>query len=702
MPAEPLPDDSLLRLLADAMPVRVAYFDGDPPRCRFTNRAYAEHAGCTSEALLGRSFADSLGAGAPAGLDAVLQQVLWTGDAAAPHHPPRRPTETAGSTIQLLPHGDAGAPPRGVLVVIGPAAAPVTIHPEDTARPADFERSTRFAKASIEGLVFHQQGIVRDANDAALALIGLKLDELVGRSVLDFLPPVYRPLVLSYLEQDRQEPYEVVLLHRDGHDVPVEVVGKTIKEGAERMRLAVVRDLTARRAAQRQIEFLAHHDALTELPNRTFMLQRLEQILALAQRHETRVAVLFLDLDNFKAVNDLLGHHIGDQLLRTIALRLRGGVRDSDVVCRLGGDEFVVVLPELATSQDAALVATKLLAAVGAPAEIENHTLSISPSIGIGVFPDDGTNADELIRHADAAMYHAKANGRNDFQFFEPSMRERAQDLVLRERRLREALASGEFSVHYQPQWRVADGTLAGIDAALRWRHPEHGLIAPEQFAEFAEARGLAGSIGVWMLREACLQLAAWQREGLAQVPVAVNLSAVELRQPGLLRALQDVLAETGLPAHRLELGISEATLSTMSDHMTNTLIELKTCGVALVLTGYDAGYSYIRFARRCPLDKLRIDHRLIREIETEQHNFELATAVVQVASNMYLLTVAEHVDDLQQLNSVRRMGCDYWQGFLGAGPGDAAQARRWLEAGRVSPIGAPARVQGGLAANPR
>ncbi len=691
MRAEPIQDDSLLRLLADATNACIAYFAGDPPVCRFTSRAYAKQANCATDVLVGRSFIETLEAGAPAELEDTLRHVLLTGEAAAQPYPPGRAIDTAGNrTIQMLPHGDRGAVARGVLVVITPPAAQAPLLLESTIRPLDFVRSTRFAQASIEGLVFHQQGIVRDANDAALTLIGVTLDELVGRSVLDFLLEIYRPLVVSYLEQNRQEPYEVVLLHRDGHEVPVEVVGRTITEGAEPMRLAVVRDLTARRAAQRQIEFLAHHDALTELPNRTFMLQRLEQILALAQRHETQVAVLFIDLDNFKLVNDLHGHHVGDQLLRTTAQRLRGGVRDSDVVCRLGGDEFVVVLSDLGTSQDAALVASKLLAAVGAPMQIEEHTLSISPSIGIGVFPDDGANADELIRHADAAMYHAKANGRNNFQFFEPSMRERAQDLVLRERRLREALASGEFSMHYQPQWRVADGTLAGIDAALRWRHPEHGLIAPEQFAEFAEARGLVGSIGVWMLRQACLQLATWQRDGLAQVPMAVNLSAVELRQPGLLQAVQDVLAETGLPAHRLELGISEATLSTMSDHMTHTLVELKACGVALVLTDYGAGYSFIRFARRCPLDKLRIDHRLIHEIEAEQRDFELAAAVVQVAANMHLLTVAEHVDNLQQLDSVRRMGCDYWQGHLGAESGNAAQAQRWLQAGRATLIHAP------------
>ncbi|MEP6558474.1 MAG: EAL domain-containing protein [Burkholderiales bacterium] len=691
MRAEPIQDDSLLRLLADATNACIAYFDGDPPVCRFASRAYAEQANCATDVLAGRSFIETLEAGAPAELEDTLRHVLLTGEAAAQPYPPGRAADTAGNrTIQMLPHGDRGAVARGVLVVIAPPAAQAPLLLESTTRPLDFVRSTRFAQASIEGLVFHQQGIVRDANDAALTLIGVTLDELVGRSVLDFLLEIYRPLVVSYLEQNRQEPYEVVLLHRDGHEVPVEVVGRTITEGGEPMRLAVVRDLTARRAAQRQIEFLAHHDALTELPNRTFMLQRLEQILALAQRHETRVAVLFIDLDNFKLVNDLHGHHVGDRLLRTTAHRLRGGVRDSDVVCRLGGDEFVVVLSDLGTSQDAALVATKLLAAVGAPMQIEEHTLSISPSIGIGVFPDDGAHADELIRHADAAMYHAKANGRNNFQFFEPSMRERAQDLVLRERRLREALVSGEFSMHYQPQWRVADGTLAGIDAALRWRHPEHGLIAPEQFAEFAEARGLVGSIGVWMLRQACLQLATWQRDGLAQVPMAVNLSAVELRQPGLLQAVQDVLAETGLPAHRLELGISEATLSTMSDHMTHTLVELKACGVALVLTDYHAGYSFIRFARRCPFDKLRIDHRLIDEIETEQRDFELAAAVVQVAANMHLLTVAAHVDNLQQLDSVRRMGCDYWQGHLGAESGTAAQAQHWLQAGRVTLIRAP------------
>ena len=690
MRAEPLDEASLLRLLADCLPVRVAYFKGTPPRCRFANLAYSTSAGCTLDTIVGRAFDETLEAGAPPALDAMLQQVLLSGEALAHTYDQRLPAgRVEQRTIRLLPHPGNGPASSGVLVVIAPDTA--TAQPVEPANGADHARSSRFAQASSEGLVFHRDGLVLDANHAALALTGYALAELVDRPVLDFLPEIYRPLVASYLEQNREDPYEVVLLHRDGHEVPVEVLGKTVLEGDEPIRLAVLHDLTARRAAQRQIEFLAHHDPLTELPNRTFMLQRLEQLLALARRHETSVAVLFLDLDKFKAVNDAHGHHVGDRLLQTIAQRLRANVRDSDVVCRLGGDEFVVVLAELAASRDAAMVAKKLLAAVGAPVTIEEHMLRISPSVGIGVFPDDGKSADELIRHADAAMYHAKANGRNNYQFFEPSMREHALDLAVRERRLREALATGEFKVHYQPQWRVADGTLAGIDAALRWRHPEHGLIGPEQFAEFAEARGLLGSIGIWMLRQACLQLAAWQREGLAQVPVAVELSAVELRQPGLVQTVQEILAETGLPAHRLELGLSEATLAAMSDHMTSTLNELKSLGVALVLTDFDAGYSFMRVARRCPLDKLRIDHRLIQELETEQHDFELATAVLQVAANMHMLTVAEQVDTLQQLDSVRRMGCDYWQGRLGAGPGDAAMAQQWLEAGQVSVGAAPA-----------
>ena len=693
MRADPF-DESLLRLLADATPLRVAYFALDPVRCRFANQHYAERAGCSTEAMIDRGIADTIGAPFASEHDiepdAWLQRALQDGVAVTQT---REHVLASGArwrtTLELRPHGAAGQRPRGVLVLLTDSPVPGTaLAPaEASASPADHARSSRFARASSEGLVFHRDGIVTDVNDAALALTGYALDELVGRSVLDFVAEIYRPLVTSYGQQRREEPYEVVLTHRLGHEVPVEVVGKSILVGDEPVRLAVIRDLTARRAAQRQIEFLAHHDPLTELPNRVFMLQRLEQLLALSRRHETRAALLFIDLDKFKSVNDQHGHHVGDLLLQAVAGRLRANVRDSDVVCRLGGDEFLVVLSDLSASHDAAMVATKLLEAVAAPVEVEGHALAISPSIGISLFPDDGNSPDELIRHADAAMYHAKANGRNNYQYFEPAMREHALDLVLRERRLREALATGEFSVYYQPQWRVSDGTLAGIDAALRWRHPEQGLIAPEQFVEFADARGLLGSIGIWMLRQACQQLAAWQREGLAQVPIAVNLSAVELRQPGLVESIRDILAETSLPAHRVELGISEATLAAMSERMTKTLAEVRGLGVALALTDFDAGYSFLRFVRRCPLDKLRIDHRLLHEIETEQYDFELATAVVQVAANMHLLTVAEQVDTLQQLDSVRRTGYDYWQGSLGGAPGDATQAQRWLETGRVQLI---------------
>ena len=514
--------------------------------------------------IVGRAFADTLAEDAPAELETLLRQALRGGDAPA-HTWMETPAAgaTKATTVRMLPHAGVGAQPqRGVLVVIT-QDTPQASNSAASASRVDFSRSSRFAQASSEGLVFHRDGIVLDANDVALALIGISLDELVGRSVLEFLPEIYRPLVASYLEQEREDPYEVVLLHRLGHEVPVEVVGKTIAVDGEPVRLAVVRDLTARRAQQRQIEFLAHHDALTELPNRTFMLQRLEQLLALARRHETRVAVLFVDLDKFKLVNDQHGHHVGDRLLQTVAQRLRHGVRDSDVVCRLGGDEFVVVLAELSVNHDAAMVATKLLAAVGAPTEIEGHTLSISPSIGIGLFPDDGASPDELIRHADAAMYHAKANGRNNYQFFEPSMREHA--LGLADARAASARGAGH---------RRVPSPLPAAVARGGWHARRHRRLAalapsgarPDRSRAVRRVRRGARSARLGRHLDVAPGLPAAGRVATRGTGTGSDRGEPVNGRIATTRdwpsRFEDILAETSLPAHRLELGISEATLA--------------------------------------------------------------------------------------------------------------------------------------------
>jgi len=530
------------------------------------------------------------------------------------------------------------------------------------------ERMRKFAAATNEGIFFYQDGKLTDVNEALLAMTGYAREDLIGRSALVYVPPRWREEVGDYMRAEREDPCETEVLHKNGYTVAVELVGKTLELDGKTYRLGVLRDISARKHAEARIQYLAHHDMLTGLPNRAYLTERLATILALARRHGTLAAVLFLDLDDFKTVNDTLGHHSGDALLKQVASRIKAVLREADKVSRLGSDEFLVILADCATPEDAALVADKLIQSISAPIGLEGRELCASASIGISVFPRDGDTAEDLIRHAEVAMHGAKQQGRGHRAFYARGAADAAADTLAREARLREALQRSEFEVFYQPQRSVADLRLVGIEALLRWRHPQRGLAGPSEFIEFAETHGLIDEIGQYVLREACRQNKAWQAAGFAALPVAVNVSAAQFRRGQLLADVKRVLEETGLEGRFLELELTESML--MDDKIVGEALSgLRALGVKIAIDDFGTGYSSLSYLQRLPIDKLKIDRSFIDDLGTDADERAIAIAIINLAKTLKLTALAEGVERQEQLEFLRGHGCNEFQGYLAGNP---------------------------------
>ncbi|MDP2031703.1 MAG: EAL domain-containing protein [Thiobacillus sp.] len=432
--------------------------------------------------------------------------------------------------------------------------------------------------------------------------------------------------------------------------------------------LSITRDITAHKAATEHIQHLAHHDALTDLPNRTLLHERLTHAIYLAQRKNESFAVLFLDLDRFKHVNDSLGHQVGDRLLVEVAHRLQACARASDTLARIGGDEFVLVLADVAGANTTAHVVQKVFAVLQQPFLLEGRELTITPSIGISLFPDDGSNADELIRNADAAMYQAKEAGRSTFHFYTADMNARAMDLLALEAALRRALERDELVLFYQPKIELASGRMIGVEALIRWQHPEWGLVPPARFIPLAEETGLILPIGDWALREACRQTVAWRAQGRT-LTMAVNLAARQFRQPDLVARVAAILAETGLEAAALELEITESAMMHNPQQVTETLIELKRIGVQIAIDDFGTGYSSLGYLKHFPIDVLKIDQTFIRDAPTHPHDAAIVRVIIDMARALNLQVVAEGVETAAHLDFVQNLGCDLAQGYHFAKP---------------------------------
>jgi diguanylate cyclase (GGDEF)-like protein/PAS domain S-box-containing protein len=435
------------------------------------------------------------------------------------------------------------------------------------------------------------------------------------------------------------------------------------------------KEIFERMQAEQRIWHVAHHDALTGLPNRTLLHDRLDQALTQAAREGHRVGVMFLDLDRFKSINDSLGHAVGDQLLKHVAGRLVGVVRAVDTVSRLGGDEFIVVLREIGNADDAVLVAEKIIATLATPVQLLGHELRATPSIGISVFPDDGTEVLQLMKNADTAMYHAKAGGRNTFQFFAPRMNEEATRFFHLEQQLRRALDAGELLLHYQPLVDLNARAVCGLEALVRWQHPEQGMRSPAEFIPVAEETGIILPLGEWVLAEALRQNRRWQEAGRPALPVSVNLSPRQFRQKSLVDTVRQLLADTGQPARLLELEITESTLMHDVDEALEKLRELAAMGVRLAIDDFGTGYSSLNHLKRFPVHKLKIDQSFVRDLGIDWDDAAIVSAIVSLARALNLETLAEGVETDAQLAMLVNYGCHKFQGYLFSRPLAADQA---------------------------
>jgi diguanylate cyclase (GGDEF)-like protein/PAS domain S-box-containing protein len=523
-------------------------------------------------------------------------------------------------------------------------------------------------------------GRVSFLNGVARTMTGWSLHEATGRPCSDILrivdastrEPLPNPVDMAVGQHRTVHlPPNSLLIRRDGAEIPIEDSVAPIHDRAGEATGAVIvfRDVSRARAMAQKLTYLAHHDYLTGLPNRMLLNDRINQAIARAMRHGTKVAVLFLDLDGFKHINDSLGHPIGDRLLQAVARQLVACVRTSDTVSRQGGDEFVVLLSELERTEDAAHTASRMLTAVAEGHGIDQHDLHVTTSIGVSVYPDDGLNAETLIKNADTAMYQAKGNGRQSYQFFTPAMNVRAVERQSIEGSLRRALERQEFALHYQPKINLTTGEITGAEALIRWTHPTRGPVPPAQFIPILEECGLIRPIGRWVLREACRQARTWMDAGLPLGSIAVNISAVEFRAERFLAEVFATLADTGLDPHCLELELTESVLMKHAGSTESILYALRAEGVQMAVDDFGTGYSSLSYLRKFPVDAIKIDQSFVRQITTSPDQATIVAAVIGMGRGLKLRVVAEGVETEDERRFLQGHGCDQAQGYYFSRP---------------------------------
>jgi diguanylate cyclase (GGDEF)-like protein/PAS domain S-box-containing protein len=541
-------------------------------------------------------------------------------------------------------------------------------------------------------------GHVTYLNPAGETITGWSRAEATGRPVTDVLrvidgttrqaAPDPMALAMKKNQAVRLRPNSRVI-RRDGSETAIEDSAAPIldREGRVTGAVIVLHDASASRARALEMAYAAQHDVLTDLPNRTLLNDRAAQAIASARRRRSALAVVVLDVDRFKQVNDSLGHALGDQLLQSIARRLVMCVRSSDTVSRQGGDEFIVLLSELGQAADAAATAQKILAAFATPFRIGDQDVGVTASLGVSLYPDDGQDAETLINSADYAMYQAKGAGDNTCQFFEPDMNVRAVERRSIEGGLRGALARKEFTLHYQPKVNLESGAIVGAEALIRWTRPDRGLVPPQEFVPAAEECGLVVPIGQWVLREACRQARAWQDAGLEAIPVAVNISAVEFGSKDFLAGLLQILDETGLDPRYLELELTETVLMKDAESTVAVLQALKEKGVRVAIDDFGTGYSSLSCLRQSPIEVLKIDRSFVREITADLDGAPIVTAVISLGKELERRVIAEGIETAEQVAFLQAHHCAEGQGYFFSPPVSAAQFSALILKGLSKPI---------------
>ncbi|MDP8984441.1 MAG: EAL domain-containing protein [Pseudomonadota bacterium] len=530
-------------------------------------------------------------------------------------------------------------------------------------------------------------------NPVAEKLTGWTNAEAAGRMLTEIFQVINsatRERIVPRLEFEVKKggtmilPPNSVLVRRDGRESPIADSAAPIHDqgGHVAGMVVVFHDVTEVQEMAQRMTHLAQHDVLTSLPNRALLDDRLQQGIALAQRYDRRLAFLFIDLDHFKHVNDSVGHLVGDQLLKEVASRITPCVRGSDTVSRQGGDEFVVLLSEVAHAEDAAIIADKIRLAVAEPYTIAGHFLQLTASIGIGVYPEDGTDAQTLIHCADTAMYHAKEQGRNNSQFFKDEMNHHAVQRQIIAGDLRRALARNEFTLAYQPKVDLASGAITGVEALIRWHHPSRGIVSPLQFIQIAEDCGLIVQIGRWVLRTACVQAKQWLAAGLGFGTVAVNISAVEFRNDGFFDHIREILMSTGLEPRYLELELTETAVMRDFEKTSTALQSLSRMGMRISVDDFGTGYSNLSYLKLFPIDTLKLDKSFVQDAPDSANIAIIVRSVIHMAQGLKLKVVAEGVESARQLKFLQACGCSEGQGYYFSKPVDPGECEALILAG--------------------
>jgi diguanylate cyclase (GGDEF)-like protein/PAS domain S-box-containing protein len=576
-------------------------------------------------------------------------------------------------------------------------------------------------------VVVNQNGWIVLLNVQAEKQFGYCRDELVGQNVANIIPEGFAERLIAdalrssedALAQQIGAGIELYGRRKDGSEFPIEIMLSPLESAEGILVTAAIRNITTRKKAEAllvekveelnrlneelvesaclaramtaQMTHLAEHDTLTSLPNRLLLNDRVGQAIASAKRDRHQVAVMFLDLDGFKHINDSLGHAIGDKLLQSIATRLTNCLRAPDTVCRYAGDEFVVLLPEVRQPEDAAVVARRLLQAAEEGHSIGGHDLHVTASIGVSTYPDDGLDAETLIKNADTAMHQAKENGHQSYQFFRPAMNVRAVERQLIEEHLRRALERQEFTLYYQPKINLATAAITGVEALIRWTHPTRGSVPPLQFIPVAEDSGLILPIGTWVLRNACAQARAWVDANLPFVSLAVNVSAMQFKNERFLKNTFEILEETGLDPRYLELELTESALMKRADLTVPVLSALRESGIRIAVDDFGTGYSSLSYLRKFPLDALKIDESFVRQIAAIPDETTIVRAIISLGRSLNLRVIAEGVETPGQLDFLKTHHCDEAQGHYFSPPVPPQQLAKLLRgASSIAASGAP------------